>query len=126
MSFEKAENFLEVGHAGLEGVDHLGKSIGVAVRGDGNCYYTATTIGVLVSAASQRDGTGLQHILDKFRGALYDGGGHSAYNTLSGQLKVYRWGMDVDVVTATQPPMGTLYLFFLCCCGPLQDRDKSS
>lgn len=88
LSLEKAQTFVESSHPGLEGVCSLGKFISVAVRADGNCFYTASTIGALLWAATQEGPEALQGVLGHFLEVLFDRTTGAARRALPLQLQV--------------------------------------
>lgn len=81
-------NFEDCQRPGLGGVSSLGESIAVETRGDGNCYFTATTIGALAWAATQEGTKALENVASRYADVIYDDTAGAPLRALSQQLVV--------------------------------------
>ena len=66
---------------------HFGKTIAVGVLGDGNCFFTSETTGVLLWAVCQRGARDLEGVLLRFKNGI-EYSGRAAFRDLSCQLQV--------------------------------------
>ena len=66
---------------------HFGKTIVVGVRGDGNCFFTSETTGVLLWAVCQRGARDLEDVLLRFK-TVIEYSCRAAFMDLPCQLRV--------------------------------------
>ncbi|CAN0081502.1 unnamed protein product [Ectocarpus sp. 6 AP-2014] len=85
LSFEDAESFLAKNLPGVEDVYSMGQSIGISIRGDGNCFWTSCSLAVLLWASCQDRLRHLQDVLARYRAICR--GSCCAYYALSLAMK---------------------------------------
>lgn len=72
-SFDGAKNFgVEPVHT-IEEIVSLGSKLSVKVRGDGNCFFSATTIGALLGACCQEGASMMGRVFTHFDAAVRPG-----------------------------------------------------
>eukprot|EP00752_Nemacystus_decipiens_P014907 g13270.t1 len=89
LDFSQATSFLTSVAPAVEGVISLGKFLLIEIRGDGNCFFTSSTIGVLLWAVEQPGSAAIRGVRDRFRDAIFPKSGGSAYMGLSEVHKGY-------------------------------------
>ncbi|CAN0263923.1 unnamed protein product, partial [Scytosiphon promiscuus] len=85
--FQEVEEFLGMKEAGIGEIISLGAKFGVCIRGDGNCFWSASTIGALLAALCEEDTEMLMSIVMRFRGAVFRGTSRIAWRGLPQQIK---------------------------------------
>ncbi|CAN0394530.1 unnamed protein product, partial [Ectocarpus sp. 8 AP-2014] len=84
LSFKEAESFLALNVPGVEGVYSMGQTIGISIRGDGNCFWTSCCLAVLLWALCQDCSQQLQDLLARYRAIRR---GSRAHDALSLDMK---------------------------------------
>ena len=85
LSFKEAESFLALNVPGVEGVYSMGQTIGISIRGDGNCFWTSCCLAVLLWALCEDCSQQLQDLLARYRAIRR---GSRAHDALSLDMKV--------------------------------------
>lgn len=88
LSFEKAGDFLDNECPGIEDTFSLGAKLCVGIRGDGNCFFSATTVGALLAALCQDDTRMLEVIVERFRKAVFRGTNRVSWGELPSNIEV--------------------------------------
>ncbi|CBJ26208.1 hypothetical protein Esi_0027_0082 [Ectocarpus siliculosus] len=84
LSLKEAESFLALNVPGVEGVYSMGQTIGISIRGDGNCFWTSCCLAVLLWALCQDCSQQLQDLLARYRAIRR---GSRAHDALSLDMK---------------------------------------
>ncbi|CAN0217886.1 unnamed protein product [Scytosiphon promiscuus] len=87
LSFKKAGDFLERTEPGIGKIFSLGPKLCVGIRGDGNCFWSAATVGALLSALCETDTRMLERVVGRFELAVYRGKGRISWGGLPSNIK---------------------------------------